>query len=59
MTTHNSKYVEASEGKRWILTGIGLQTPFVREMFMQYPLYRHKVPAKWILNNYVTEVEED
>lgn len=52
-----SKYIEAEEGKRFILTTQGLKTDFVREMFHTYPMYKHKVPAKWILNNYVEEVE--
>ena len=53
-----SKYIEVSEGKRYILTKLGLQTSFVREMFNTYPMYHHKVPAKWILNKYVEEVED-
>lgn len=55
----SNKYIEAGDGKRFILTKQGLQKPFVREMFNTYPMYRHKVPGKWILNQYVEEVEDD
>ena len=53
------KYIEAEEGKIFILTKDGLQKDFVREMFRTYPMYRHKVPAKWLFNKYVQEVEEE
>ncbi len=52
------RYIEAEDGKIFILTKAGLQKEFVREMFHLYPMYKHKVPAKWILNNYVEEVED-
>lgn len=52
------KYIQAEEGKVFILTKAGLQKDFVREMFRTYPMYKHKVPAKWILNQYVEEVED-
>ena len=52
------KYIQAEDGKRFILTKLGLQKEFVREMFNTYPVYKHKVPAKWILNKYVEEVED-
>ncbi len=52
------KYIEAENGKRFILTKEGLQKEFVREMFSTYPMYQHKVPAKWLFNKYVEEVED-
>ena len=54
-----AKYIEAQPGKRFILTKDGLTKEFVREMFNLYPVYRYKVPAKWILNKYVEDVEDD
>lgn len=54
----SGKYIEASKGKMFILTKEGLQKDFVREMFRTYPMYKHKVPGKWILNKYVEEVED-
>lgn len=53
------KYIEADNGKMFILTPSGLKSEYVRELFSLYPMYRHKVPAKWLFNGYVVEVEEE
>ncbi len=53
------KYIEAEKGKRFILTAVGLSKDFVREMYSLYSIYKHQVPAKWLLNKYVEEVEDD
>lgn len=45
-------------GYIWILTEKGLNNSFVKELFERYNM-KYIAPAKWILNGYVIEVEEE